>query len=146
MISVTGFQKGKRLLFKGALSDLRDFLATESPLKLMKSAFYFASKAFPLSRYLSFCLDFFVLYQNGLVKKIRLISNFLTSQTGKQTFAIHILPIISRRKSNQTMKFGQLIECNMRYIFLEKSYTKCGGKTSSRLFSENLKLSKSVDQ
>ena len=28
---------------------------------------------------------------------------------GKQTIAIHILPNISRRKGNQTMKFGQLI-------------------------------------
>ena len=26
------------------------------------------------------------------------------------------------------MKFGQLIEYNMRNIFLEKSYTKCGGE------------------
>ena len=28
------------------------------------------------------------------------------------------------------MKFGQLIECKIRNIFLEKSYTKCGGETS----------------
>ena len=27
------------------------------------------------------------------------------------------------------MKFGQLIEYNMRKTFFEKSYTKCGGKT-----------------
>ena len=26
------------------------------------------------------------------------------------------------------MKFGQLIEYNMRSIFLEKSYTECGGE------------------
>ena len=32
-------------------------------------------------------------------------------------------------KGNQTMKFGQLTECYMRNIFLEKSYTKCGGET-----------------
>ena len=44
------------------------------------------------------------------------------------------------------MKFGQLIECNMRNIFLEKSYTKCGGETSPRPFSEKLKLSISLDQ
>ena len=31
--------------FKGALSGLRQFLATESPLKTMKYAFYFTSKA-----------------------------------------------------------------------------------------------------
>ena len=47
---------------------------------------------------------------------------------------------------NQTMKFGQLIECTMRNIFLEKSFTKCGGETSSRPFSEKLKFSISVDQ
>ena len=27
------------------------------------------------------------------------------------------------------MKFGQLIECNMRNVFLQKSYSKCGGET-----------------
>ena len=44
------------------------------------------------------------------------------------------------------MKFGQLIECNMRNIFLEKSYTKFDGETSPRPFSEKLKLSISPDQ
>ena len=44
------------------------------------------------------------------------------------------------------MTFGQLIECNMRNIFLEKSYTKCDGETSSRPCSEKLKLSISLDQ
>ena len=43
---------------------------------------------------------------------------------------IHILHNISRSKGNQTMKFGQLIHYNMRNIYLEKSYTKCSGKTS----------------
>ena len=33
------------------------------------------------------------------------------------------------------MKFGQLMEYNMRNIFLEKSYTECGGETSPRPFS-----------
>ena len=44
------------------------------------------------------------------------------------------------------MKFGQLIEYNMKNIFLEKSYTKCGGETSPRPFSGKLKLSISLDQ
>ena len=44
------------------------------------------------------------------------------------------------------MKFGQLIEYNMRNIFLGKSYTKCDRETSPRPFSEKLKLSKSLDQ
>ena len=34
----------------------------------------------------------------------------MTSQPGLQTIAIHVLPIISQSKGNQTMKFGQLIE------------------------------------
>ena len=42
----------------------------------------------------------------------------MTSQPGLQTTAIHMF---SRRKDNQIMKFGQLIEYNMRNIFLEKS-------------------------
>ena len=44
------------------------------------------------------------------------------------------------------MKFSQLIECNMRNIFLEKSYTECDGEISPRLFSEKWKLSISLDQ
>ena len=44
------------------------------------------------------------------------------------------------------MKLGQLIECNIRNNFLEKSYTKCDGETSSRPFSEKLKLSISLNQ
>ena len=44
------------------------------------------------------------------------------------------------------MKFGQLIECEMRNIFLERSYTKCGGETGPRPFSEKLKFSVSLNQ
>ena len=44
------------------------------------------------------------------------------------------------------MKFVQLIECNLRSISLEKSYLKYGGETSSRPFSEKLKLGISFDQ
>ena len=60
----------------------------------------------------------------------------MTSQPGKRTNVVHILLNISRRKDNETLKFGQLIECNIRNVFLEKSYTKCGRKTISRLFSK----------
>ena len=47
--------------------------------------------------------------KNGLIRKIRLISKFLTSQPGKQAITIHILPIISRSKGNRTEKFSQII-------------------------------------
>ena len=69
------------------------------------------------------------MYENGLIRKIRLISKLMMSQLGKQTIAIHTIPNISRNKGNQTIKFGQLIECNMRNIFHEKLYTKYGGAT-----------------
>ena len=59
---------------------------------------------------------------------------------------MHILPNISRRKDNETMKFGQLIEYNMRNIFVEKSCTKCGAETIPRPFSKKPKSGISLDQ
>ena len=41
----------------------------------------------------------------------------MTSQLTKQTIAIHILTNISKSKGNRAMKFGQLIEYDMRNIF-----------------------------
>ena len=70
----------------------------------------------------------------------------MTPQAGKQTIAMHILPNILRSKGNQAMKFGKLIEYNMRNIFVEKSYTRCAGKTIPRHLSKILKLSISLDQ
>ena len=43
----------------------------------------------------------------------------MTPQPGQQTIAIHILFNILRSKGGQVTKFGQLIEYNMRSIFLE---------------------------
>ena len=51
---------------------------------------------------------------------------------------MHLLTNISR---NQVMKSGLLVEYNMRNIFLEELYAKCGGKISSRYFSEKSKSS-----
>ena len=44
------------------------------------------------------------------------------------------------------MKYSQLIIYNLRNIFQEKSYTRCGGETIPRLFFKKLKLSRSLDQ
>ena len=44
------------------------------------------------------------------------------------------------------MKFGQLIEYNMRNTSVEKSYTKYGGETIPRPFSKKSKLIISLDQ
>ena len=70
----------------------------------------------------------------------------MTSQPGKQTIAKHLLLYISRSKDNQTVKSGQLIKYNMRKIFLEQSYPKCGEETSPKLFSEKTKMSISLDE
>ena len=43
------------------------------------------------------------------------------------------------------MRFGQLIEYDMRYIFLKMSYTKCSGKTSPRPFYKQSKLGISLE-
>ena len=79
------------------------------------------------------------------MRKPRLISKFMMSQTGRQIITMHILANISRSKSSQKMKFGQLIENNMRNIFLENSYTKCGGEKLESFYKKS-KLSISQDQ
>ena len=70
----------------------------------------------------------------------------MASQPGKQTIAIHTFPNITKNKGNQTVKCGQLIEYNMRNIFLEKSYTKCVGESILRPISTKSKLSISLGQ
>ena len=75
------------------------------------------------------------------IRKLRLISKFMTSQTGQQIITMHIIPNISRRKGNQAMKFGQLIKYNHAqneavrlvqdlFLFLKKAI--CRIKASGR--------------
>ena len=45
MTTILEYKVRFRNSFKGAFSGLRQFLATESPLKMMKNAFYFTLKA-----------------------------------------------------------------------------------------------------
>ena len=98
----------------------------------MKNAFYFVFKdLFVLEIFI--CLSIFFGYvKNGLRRKLWLISKFMTLQTEQQIITIHILPNISRSKGNQAMIFSEIIKYTMRNIFLQKSYTKCGGKTCPR--------------
>ena len=58
-------------LIKGALSGLRQIFANWKPLKIWKMLFISSQKLFLFWRYLSFCFDFLVMYQNSLIKKIR---------------------------------------------------------------------------
>ena len=50
------------------------------------------------------------------------------------------------KQVNCNKYIGQLIDHNMRNIFLEISYTKCGGETIPRPFSKKSKLSTALDQ
>ena len=58
----------------------------------------------------------------------------MASQPGSQTIATHILPDISQSKGNQTMKFGHLIECNKRNIFLQNYAENEAGRLVPDLF------------
>ena len=93
----------------------------ESPLEVVKNAFYI--------------MIFWI-------RKPRLISNFKSEQ---QVITIRILSHIPRKNGNRTMKFVQLIECN-RNIFLEKSYTKCGGEIIPRSFFKNKSILSNLDR
>ena len=69
----------------------------------------------------------------------------MMSQPGQQTIVIHIFPNISRSEANQTIKFGQLIEFNMKNIFL-KNHTQNVMEKLVPDPSGKLKLGISLDQ
>ena len=65
--------------------------------------------------------------KNGLGRK--LVHNLVNKQLEYTYF-----PISQKVKGKQTIKLSQLIEHNMRNIFIEKSYAKCAGETIPRPF------------
>ena len=76
---------------KGVPLGVRKFLPTESLFKMMKNL---PLNFFSFSRYLNFCLDFWVMQKSGLIRNITLILKCLTSQPGKQIITMHILHTI----------------------------------------------------
>ena len=55
------------------------------------------------------------------MRRLSLIPKFLTSDTGQQIITTHLLPnVLLSKEDNQAMKFGQLIEYNMRNTFPQK--------------------------
>ena len=123
--------------FKDVFSGLKQYLATE---RIGEKLFLFQLKS-------SFCSQDFQIFvltfcwcrktawlgRQGNFK----IYDVTTWETNNCN--THIV-IISRHKGHKTMKFGQLIEYSMRYIFLENSYAKCGEETISRPFSIKNKI------
>ena len=68
---------------------------------MMKNAFYFTLKPLFILKIFRFFLNFLVMYKNGLIRKIWLLSKYMMSQPGKQT-----------------IQFGKLIEYDIRNILL----------------------------
>ena len=129
---------------KDALVGLIRFLTTESPLKIMKNAFYVTLKILFVLKVLK-CLSLLfdhvgkrLDWKDKVNFKIDEIVAWLTNN-----YNAHIAQYFKKR--NQTIAFGQLIKYN-RNIFLVKSYTQCGRETIPRPFSKKSKVSISVDR
>ena len=90
----------------------------ENPLKMMKNILYFMLKTLFVLGIFTFFSYVFVIQKNSLIRKLMLIAEFMASQIGQQIITRHILLNISISKDNQAMRFGQLIEYNLRNIFL----------------------------
>ena len=121
---------------KGTLLGLRQFLVTESPLKIMTNAFYFYLKSLFVLKIFKFLSWFFGQVEKWHDCKDHVNYRIYDVTTWKTNNGnVHIARHLKRSKGNQTLKFNQLIEYNMRNIFLEKSYTKCG---RPRPFSQTL--------
>ena len=92
----------------------------------MKNAFYFMLKVLFTLEILTFLSWFLFMKENCLIRKLSLISMFMTFMTGQQVITIHMLSKITKSKDNQAMKFGQLIKGKMIYIYIYilKTHTK----------------------
>ena len=82
---------------------------SESPVKML---FISSCKPFLFLEYMSFCLDFLSYRENVLIKKIRLISKFWTSQPDWKTITIQILLSVSRYWTICGLHAGQYVYCN----------------------------------
>ena len=64
--------------------------------------------------------------------------------------AIHKVILVATNalaQGNQTIELGQLIKYNMRLVFFEKLFTKCGGEASPTIkIASKSKLSTSLEQ
>ena len=85
---------------------------------MMKNILYFMLKTLFVLGIFTFFSCVFVIQKNSLIRKLMLIAEFMASQIGQQIITRHILLNISISKDNQAMRFGQLIEYNLRNIFL----------------------------
>ena len=76
------FSKHFYAKFKDPPSGLRQFFGNWKPFKIDEKRFLFHLESSFHSQDLKFLSDFLVMLKNGFIQKIRLISKFITSQTG----------------------------------------------------------------
>ena len=76
----------------------------------MKNVSYFMLKSLFVLETFLFLFWLFGYAEKWFDEKDRLISKYLTSQTGQQIITTHTLPNMSRSKGNQAMKFGQIVK------------------------------------
>ena len=93
----------------------------------MKNTFYFSLKNLSFLRNLNICPNFFVHLGKSLDKKM-VDFEIMNLKSEKQTVAIHILSNISKRKGNQTTKFGQLIQYNVGDFFIKNHADREAGR------------------
>ena len=79
----------------------------------MENAFYFILKALFVLK----ILFILIMQENGLIRKLWLVSKFMTLYTGKQIIHYTYCPISQEAKV--IMKFAQLTEYSKRNIFLK---------------------------
>ena len=105
--------------------------------------FISSRKLFLLSRYLCFCLDFLVMWKNGLIRKDKInfkIYDFVSWE--KNNCNAQMSPELKAIRQINLV----LTEYIMKNIFLAKLFTKGGGKTILRYSSKKSKSTISLDQ
>ena len=65
----------------------------------MKNAFYFTLEALFIVKIFKFCLDFLVMYKNGLIKKIRLVSKFMCQNLVNKQLQYTYCPVSQKVKT-----------------------------------------------
>ena len=101
---------------------------------MMKNALYFTLKGFFVPKIFKFLSWFFGHSGKGFIRKLRITLKFMASQTRQQTMSINIKPTISQSKDIKTMKYGQLMEYNMRNGFFQNHAENVGKRLVPDLF------------
>ena len=98
----------------------------------MKNAFYFILKVLFVLKIFKFLFWLFGQVEKTAFQKDEV--NFKIYDVKiwlRKNYNTHIA-LMSRSENNQTMKFGKIIECKKKNIFLQNSCRKWGRETSPR--------------